>query len=85
MEKTKLQGELEELHEELGRTRTLDPASRQLLGQLQRDIQAALKQSSPSTHASLVGSLNIAVSQFEDSHPELTKMLKSVLDNLANI
>ena len=85
MDKTKLQQELEQLHAELGRTQAVDTESRQLLEQLQSDIQAVLKQSNTESHASLVERLNAAVTQFEESHPDLTLTIKQLLDNLASI
>lgn len=85
MEKPKLQQKLEELHTELGNTRAVDPAARQLLEHLQMDIRATLKNSNAQNHASLVKRLNAAVTKLEESHPELTKTIKDVLDNLANV
>lgn len=85
MEKTEFLHDLEELHSELGRTHSIDPESRQLLEQLQNDIQAVLKQSTAENHASLVGRLTMAVNHLEESHPALTKTIKNILDNLASI
>jgi hypothetical protein len=82
---SQLQLKLTELHAHLEQTRVLDDESRQLLGHLQRDIQAMLKEPSPSTHQSLRDRLGAAVTHFEDSHPDLALTLKQVLDNLAQI
>lgn len=83
--KPPLRDDLERLHNELGQTRTVDPESRQLMRQLQNDIQTVLKEPTPSSRASLATRLNAAVGRFEESHPELTLTIKQVLDNLAEV
>ncbi len=87
MDQTKppLREALERLHAELGQTRTVDPESRQLLRQLQNDIQVVLKEPTASSRASLNNRLNAAVAQIEESHPDLTLTIKQVLDHLAEV
>ena len=85
MDPQQLHQSLQQLHAELDRTQTLDDESRQLLEQLQHDIQGVLRESNATTHQSLSDQLGAAVAHFEDSHPELTLTLKQVLDNLAQI
>jgi hypothetical protein len=85
MDSQQLHQSLQQLHTELDQTQTLDDESRQLLEQLQHDIQSVLKESNATTHQSLSDQLSAAVAHFEDSHPELTLTLKQVLDNLAQI
>ncbi len=82
---SQLHQKLAELHAELEQTQVLDDEARQLLGHLQRDIQAVLKESNPSTRKSLRERLSAAVGHFEESHPSLTLMLKQVLDSLAQV
>ncbi len=83
MDPSQLHQTLTQLHAELEQTQVLDDESRQLLAHLQSDIQAALKEPSPTTHKSLHDRLSAAVVHFEDSYPDLTLTLKQVLDNLA--
>ncbi len=78
-----LRDDLERLHDELERTRTLDPQSRQMLVHLERDIQALLKTPTPAARSSLQGRLGAALARVEDSNPGLTLVIKQVLDHLA--
>ena len=85
MDLSQLHQTLTQLHTELEQTQAIDDESRQLLEHLRSDIQAALKEPSPTTHKSLRERLSAAVVHFEDSYPDLTLTLKQVLDNLAQI
>ena len=85
MDLSQLHQTLTQLHTELEQTQAIDDESRQLLEHLQSDIQAALKEPSPTTHKSLRNRLSASVVHFEDSYPDLTLALKQVLDNLAQI
>ncbi len=85
MDKKPLAESLERLHAELEQTQTLDEESRQLLEHLKGDIQTVLKKPSAASRASLRARLEAAVTQLEDSHPQLTITLQEVLDHLANV
>jgi hypothetical protein len=76
---------LERLHVQLGQTETLDDESRQLLEHLQGDIRRVLDKPTASSRASLRGRLETAMTQLEDSHPQLTITIQEVLDHLANV
>ncbi len=80
-----LQETLERLHAELEQTHTLDQESRQLLLHLQGDIQAILEQPGAASSASLQARLNAAVARLEDANPDLTLVIKDVLDHLAEV
>ncbi len=85
MDKSVLQVKLEQLHAELENTKTLDPDSRQLLEHLMGDIQTMLREPNASIRRSLNQRLNVAVAQFEESHPSLTLTIQQVLDHLAQV
>jgi hypothetical protein len=85
MDPSQIHQTLTQLHTELEQMQALDDESRQLLEHLQNDIQAVLKEPSPTTRKSLGDRLGAAVVHFEDSHPDLTLTLKQVMDNLAQI
>jgi ABC-type uncharacterized transport system substrate-binding protein len=82
---TELRRTLESLHEELGRTRTVDPESRELLVTVMQDIAQVLDQSL--AEGEDAGSLqdqleNVAV-RFESEHPQLSAAVRQVVDALA--
>ncbi len=85
MDKRPLVESLERLHEQLKQTQTLDDESRQLLEHLQGDIRTVLQKPSAASRASLRARLEEAVTQLEDSHPQLTITIQEVLDHLANV
>ncbi len=85
MDKSDLQVKLEQLHAELENTKNVDPESRQLLEHLMSDIQAMLREPNASSRRSLNRRLNVAVAQFEESHPSLTITIQQVLDHLSNV
>ncbi len=83
--KPQLDDTLKQLHDELERTKNLDPESRRLLQHVQGDIQALLKEPNAASRASLRTSLQAAVAHFEDSHSRLTLTLMQLLDHLAEV
>jgi hypothetical protein len=74
---------LEELQAELARTRSVDDASRELLEDVRRDIEAMLEREDEPQ--SLRERLEAAIRHFETSHPVLTETMGRVMDQLANM
>ena len=76
---------LEQLHDELGKTQAMDEKGRQLLRNLDADIQKLLLCSEGTeTDESFLKSLQDAIDHFEDSHPALTSALSHMLTILSN-
>lgn len=73
---------LQQLHAELEHTTAVDAESRTILEHLKRDIQTVLNGENT---ASLNQRVQIAVTHFEESHPQLTLVLKQLLDHLAAV
>ena len=82
---SELERRLEELHAELARTQSVDAKSRELLADVQRDIETVLARSEEPAHASLRERLEAAIEHFETSHPVLTATMGRVMDQLANM
>ena len=76
---------LEQLHDELGKTQAMDEKGRQLLRNLDVDIQKLLlRTEGTETDESFLESLQNAIDHFEDSHPALTSALSHMLTILSN-
>jgi hypothetical protein len=82
---SELERQLEDLHAELARTQSLDPKSRELLADVQRDIESALARSQEPAPTTLRGRLEAAIAHFETTHPVLTATMGRVMDQLANM
>ena len=82
---SELERRLEELHAELARTQSVDPKSRELLADVQRDIESVLARSDEPARGSLRARLEAAIEHFETSHPDLTATMGRVMDQLANM
>lgn len=81
----KLSRLLEQLQAELGKTQVVDEKGRQVLRNLDSEIQKLLLRSEGmETDESLVESLQTAIDHFEDSHPALTSALSHMLTILSN-
>ena len=76
---------LAELKSELARTQSVDPRSRELLEQVQREIESTLERSDEAGRGSLRARLEAAIQHFEESHPVLTATMGRVMDQLANL
>jgi hypothetical protein len=78
-----LQKLLEQLHEELARTESVDEKGRELLGHVNEDIKKFLDpdQENPRT---LLDQLQKAIDHFEVDHPAITAALSQVLNTLSN-
>ena len=88
MERRRLQAELASLHDELSRSRSVDPESRELLVALAHDIEALLERSEPrdaDEELPLVERLRAATERFEESHPALTEAIGRIADQLARM
>lgn len=88
MEKKRLQGTLQELHESLQGTPEIDEKTRSLLQDLTDDIQRLLKHEddpNPDDVNSVSNDLKELLLRFETEHPQLTGVLGRIADGLANL
>lgn len=85
MDKQTLRGQLEELHAELQQVESLDVNEREMLQNLARDVQEALRREDDSTqhYSSLGDRLREVIAQVEASHPQTTLLMRQVIDQLA--
>ena len=76
---------LEQLHDELNQTETVDEHQRELLRTLENDIQELLgrEQNQPHHYRGLGERLSEAVAQLEASHPQVTLLMRRAIDSLA--
>ena len=79
----KLRELLQQLHDELERTKSVDEKGREMLNHLNADIQQFLDPAleNPST---LLGRLQDAIDHFEVEHPTVTAALSHMLNTLSN-
>ncbi|MGA2505203.1 MAG: DUF4404 family protein [Anaerolineales bacterium] len=78
---------LRRLHDEIQKTRSIDDKGSELLRDLDGDIRTLLERSQAGpmqVHPSIVQRLELAVNQFEVTHPDLTTLLSSLLDSLSS-
>ena len=77
---------LQQLHDELSRTDTLDSDAQALLGTVVQDIQAVLgDEAQDDTPQGLVDRLKDATDDFEEEHPKLTEAVGQVIDALSRL
>ena len=83
MPNQKLRELLEQLHDELARTKTVDEKGRELLGHVNADMKKFLDpaQENPDT---LFDRLQKAIDHFEVEHPAITAALSQMLNTLSN-
>jgi DNA-directed RNA polymerase specialized sigma subunit len=81
-ESAELARRLSELKAELARTQSVDPTSRELLEQVQQEIENVLD---APEEGSLRARLEAAIQHFETSHPDLTAIMGRVMDQLAHL
>lgn len=83
MTNQKLRELLEQLHDELARTESLDEKGREMLSRLNADIQQFLDpaRENPET---LLERLQSAIDHFEMDHPAITAALSQMLNTLSN-
>ena len=84
-----LRDHLQELHEELENTDSVDSDARDLLSSLLADIQSLLDRSDEEDHTHSPGSLaerlGTATREWETSHPNLAAAVGRVMDTLSNM
>lgn len=78
-----LRKQLESLHGELARTKSVDHDSRELLIALLDDISRLLESKPAETEQSLTERLDELAVQFEAEHPALGNAIRRVVDTLA--
>lgn len=89
MEKQEFRNMLQQLHNQLEGTESVDESGRQLLQILMNDIQQILDKSSVEEESrqrnSLIEQLKHAIQYFGESHPTLALTMKKVIDTLSNM
>ncbi len=78
---------LEQLHEELEQTETIDESTGEVLADLKKDISRLVRDevSIEDQREGLSERLNDAVGHFEEDHPRLSMVIQHVLDSLARM
>lgn len=87
MENEELRKLLQQLHDEIKNTRTVDEKGTELLTDLDEDIHALLERSDDNSspiHPSIIQRLDAVLLHFEVTHPDLTVMISKLLDTLSN-
>lgn len=79
----KLRTLLEQLHEELARTESVDEKGREMLHHLSADIQQFLDPDRENP-ATLLDRIQDAIDHFEVEHPAITAALSQMLNTLSN-
>ena len=83
MDKNELRDSLDNFHEELEKSASLEAGDRERLQSMEADMRQMLESKGAKRDDSLVEQLDQAVRQFEISHPELTIALGHLLDILS--
>jgi chromosome segregation ATPase len=86
MDNEPLKKELEQLHAELEKTKTVDPDQSELLQQLVKDVKDLLARSGeidPELNTSLNAKLTQAIELLEITHPALTARMNKLLNILS--
>lgn len=79
---------LQQLHDEINNTQTVDEKGEELLRDLDGDIRALLERSEEhptQVRPSIVHTLESTLDHFEITHPELTALVSKLLDTLSNV
>ena len=87
MESKKPDELLQQLHDVINNIQTVDDKGYELLEDIEEDIRALLMRSgdqSAKARASMIRRLELAVSHFEATHPDLTELLAKVMNDLSN-
>lgn len=85
MKNDEFRSQLEKLHNELHQSHALDLQQRELLQTLAAEIKALLKRDEIQRHhyTSLSERLNDAMAELEASHPQITLLMRQMIDSLA--
>jgi hypothetical protein len=75
---------LEQLHDELERTETVDDKGRALLEDVSGDINDLLERSEPQADETMLNKLQATIDHLEITHPKLTMALSEMLTILSN-
>jgi hypothetical protein len=87
MENEELRKLLQQLHDEIEKTQTVDEKGTEILSDLDGDIRALLERSEwqlTPIQPSIVQRLDAVLLHFEVTHPDLTVMISKLLDTLSN-
>jgi hypothetical protein len=87
MDEHELRTLLEQLHNEIEKTKSVDEQGRELLRHLDTDIRGLLARSEGERiqpRSSVIQRLEDSIDHFEVTHPVLTTMLSRMLDILSN-
>jgi hypothetical protein len=87
MENEELRKLLQQLHDEIEKTQTVDEKGTEILSDLDGDIRALLERSEEQLtpiQPSIVQRLDAVLLHFEVTHPSLTVMISKLLDTLSN-
>jgi hypothetical protein len=82
---TPLRKSLQQLHEELARSPSLDAATRERLLRIVEQIEALAERGAEGRGESLIEALREATAHFEESHPALTAAVGRLADALASL
>ena len=85
MNNEQLRAQLEQLHAELQQADAIDPQQREMLQTRANDIEQLLKREEikPHHYTGLGERLSEDVAQLEASHPQITLLMRRVIDSLA--
>jgi len=85
MNNEQLRAQLEQLHAELQQADAIGPQQRELLQACANDIEQLLKREDvkPHHYTGLGERLSQDVAQLEASHPQITLLMRRVIDSLA--
>jgi hypothetical protein len=85
MNNEQLRAQLEQLHAELQQADAIDPQQRDILQARANDIEQLLKrvEIKPHHYTGLGERLSEDVAQLEASHPQITLLMRGVIDSLA--
>lgn len=87
MENEELRKLLQQLHDEIEKTQTVDEKGTEILSDLDGDIRALLERSEEqltTIQPSITQRLDAVLLHFEVTHPSLTVMISKLLDTLSN-
>ncbi len=80
-----LRATLSELHEELKEIDQLDDQTREMLTNTANELDEVLGEEASEQRQTLSQQLSDVAQEFEDSHPQLTRLLGSIVDALAQL